>query len=71
MKMDPERKFWISLGLFVVLAVVAWETIGTGSVVVFGGPVQIRQLVAAIIGTFAFRAIMARWANRIRSENES
>ncbi len=69
MKIDPERKFWIALGLFVILEVIAWETLGDGTVVVFGGPVEIRLIVAVVIATFAFRVSMARWANKIRSEN--
>ena len=65
-----ERKFWIALGLYVILTVVAWITLGTGAVVVFGGPVQIRILVVAVLGSFAFRLLMARWAERIRQSGE-
>jgi hypothetical protein len=61
-----ERKFWIALGLYGILIVIAWFTLGIGSVVIFGGPVQIRLIVVVILGTFVFRTIMARWAENIR-----
>jgi len=64
-----ERKFWIALGLYGILIVIAWFTLGVGSVVVFGGPVQIRLIFVVVIGTFIFRTVMARWAENIRRNN--
>ena len=63
-----ERKFWIASGLFIILGVVAWFTLGTSTVQAFGGPVQIRLIVFVVLGTFVFRMIMARWAQRIRQD---
>jgi len=64
-----ERKFWIALGLYGILIAVAWSTLGVGSVTLFGGPVQVRLIVVVILGTFVFRACMARWAESIRRNN--
>ena len=64
-----ERKFWIALVLYGSLAVLAWYTLGDGTVRLFGGPVPIRLVVALVLGTFAFRMMMARWAEKIRRSN--
>jgi hypothetical protein len=61
-----ERKFWISLVLLGILAVLAWFTIGGGAVDAFGRPVQIRSVVCFVLGVFVLRVVMARWAEKIR-----
>jgi len=78
-KLDPEldavrkrdRKFWIALGLFTVLAVVIWLSFGDGTVFVFGRQVQLRLIPLFILGTFVFRTVMAREADKIRRGNGS
>ncbi len=52
--------------MYAVLAVVAWFTIGTGSVEVFGRQVEIRWIPVFVLGTFAFRTYVAMQADRIR-----
>jgi hypothetical protein len=59
-------KYRVALGLYVVLAVAAWFTIGTGAVEVFGRPVEIRWIPVFILATFAFRTWIAMKADRIR-----
>jgi hypothetical protein len=61
-----DRKYWISLGLYAVLAVVAWFTIGAGSVDVLGRQIEIRWIPVFVLGTFAFRTYVAMQAERIR-----
>ncbi len=65
-----ERKFRIALGLYGVLAVVIWFTVGPGSIVVLGRPVEIRWIPLVVVGTFAFRTWMAREADKIRRRSE-
>jgi hypothetical protein len=61
-----DRKYWIALGLYAVLGVVAWFTIGAGSVDVLGRQIEIRWIPVFVLGTFAFRTYVAMQAERIR-----
>jgi hypothetical protein len=71
MTMDPERKFWIALGLFGILAVVIWFTFGDDRVLVFGRQIEMRWIPLFIIGTFVFRTVMAHEADKIRRSSEN
>ncbi len=70
LEIDPERtrdgKFWIALALFGFLAGVIWFTLGEGRVFVFGRQVEIRWIPLFVIGSFVFRTVMAREADKIR-----
>jgi hypothetical protein len=61
-----ERKFWTALGLYGILAVLVWFTLGEGTTVAFGKPVAIRTIMLFVIGMFVFRTVMAREADKIR-----
>ena len=63
---ELEKKYPVALALFVVLAVVAWFTVGDGNVIVLGRPVQVRLIPIVILGLFAFRTYVAMQADRIR-----
>jgi len=63
---EMDRKYRIAMALYGVLAVVAWFTIGQGSVPVFGRMVEIRWIPIFVLATFAFRTVMAMQADRIR-----
>jgi hypothetical protein len=67
---ELERKYPIALAMFVVLAVVAWFTVGQGNVMVLGRPVQVRFIPIVILGLFAFRTYVAMQADRIRREKD-
>ena len=67
---DLDRKFWLALGMFAVLAVVIWLTMGDGSVLVFGKPVQLKLIPLIVIGGLALRTVLARHAEKIRRDGE-
>jgi hypothetical protein len=67
---DLDRKFWIALGLFGILALLAWFTVGDGSVIVMGKPVEIRLVPLIVIGGLALRTVLARQAEKIRRQGE-
>ena len=61
-----EQKFWIALALYGILAAVIWFTLGEGFTVVLGRQVQLRLIPLFIIGTFVFRTVIAREADKVR-----
>jgi hypothetical protein len=61
-----DRKYWIAMSLFAVLAVVIWFTFGEGTALVFGRRIEMKWIPLFVIGTFAFRTYMAREADKIR-----
>ena len=63
---DLDRKYWVALALYGVLAVLVWFTMGEGKVFVLGRPVELRLIPIVIIGSFALRTVLARQADRIR-----
>jgi hypothetical protein len=67
---DLDRKFWIALALFAILALLAWFTVGDGSVIVMGKPVEIRLVPLIVIGGLALRTVLARQAEKIRRQGE-
>ena len=67
---DLDRKYWLALGMFAVLAVVVWLTMGDGSVLVFGKPVELKLIPLIVIGGMALRTVLARKAEKIRRDRE-
>jgi hypothetical protein len=67
---DLERRYPIALALYGVLAVLVWFTVGEGTIIVFGRPVELRMIPLLIIGTFALRTVVARQADRIRRDGD-
>jgi hypothetical protein len=65
---DLDRKFWIALGLYAVLAVLAWFTVGEGIVLVSGWRVELRLLPLIVIGGMALKTVLARHAEKIRRD---
>jgi hypothetical protein len=63
---DLDRKYWVALGLYAVLAVLVWFTMNEGAVVIHGKPVQLRLLPLIVIGGMALRTVLARQAEKIR-----
>ena len=67
---DLDRKYWLALGMFAVLAVLVWLTMGDGSVLVFGKPVELKLIPLIVIGGMALRTVLARHAEKIRRDPE-
>ena len=67
---DLDRKFWAALGMFAILAVLVWLTMGDGSVLVFGRPVELKLIPLIVIGGMALRTVLARHAEKIRRDGE-
>jgi hypothetical protein len=63
---ELERKYWVALGLYAVLALLVWFTMGAGKVLIWGRPVELRLVPLIIIGGLALRTVLARQAERIR-----
>jgi hypothetical protein len=63
---ELERKYWVALGLYAVLAVLVWFTMDAGKFMVFGKPVELRLVPLIIIGGLAVRTVLASQADRIR-----
>jgi hypothetical protein len=67
---DLDRKFWAAMAMFAVLAVLIWLTMGEGSILVFGRPVELRLVPLIVIGGLALRTVLARQAEKIRRQGE-
>ena len=67
---ELDRRFPVALALYGILAVLVWFTVGEGTVVAFGRPVELRLIPILVIGSFALRTVLARQADRIRRGGE-
>ncbi|MGP8176116.1 MAG: hypothetical protein ACLP7O_16445 [Terracidiphilus sp.] len=79
---DLDLKFWVALGLYGILAGLAWFTLGGDKVLVpwfdlsdwkivaSSKPVQMRLIPLIVLGGFALRTVLARQAERIRRGRE-
>jgi hypothetical protein len=65
---DLNRKYWVALGLYAVLAGLAWFTMDAGTIHVGGRPVELRLIPLIVIGGLALRTVLARHADKIRRE---
>ena len=63
---DLDRKYWVALALYGVLAALAWFTMDAGKVLVWGKPVELRLLPLIVIGGMVLRTVLARHAEKIR-----
>jgi hypothetical protein len=64
--LDMERRYPWALGLYGLLAVLVWFTMGAGKILVHGRPVEMRLVPMLVIGAFALRTVVALHADRIR-----
>jgi hypothetical protein len=68
---DLDRKYWVAMALYAILAALAWFTVGEGAIFVHGKPVELRLLPLIVIGGLALRTVLARQADKIRRGGEN
>jgi hypothetical protein len=71
LQMDQQKRFYVALALYAVLALLVWFAMDGSSVPVGNGQVSIRGLTYALLAFFAARTILHWNAERIRAEKES
>ena len=67
---ELQRRYPIALLLYGVLAVLAWFTIGEGTIIAFGRPVELRLIPILILALFALRTMLVHQADKIRHGGE-
>ena len=67
---ELERKYWVALALYGVLAGLVWFTMDAGKILVEGKPVDLRLVPLLILGGLALRTVLALHADRIRRGGE-
>jgi len=63
------RRFRLALGLYAVLGLLIWLTMGAGKVLVQGRPVELRLVPLIVIGGLALRTVVAHQAEKIRRQD--
>ena len=64
-----QRRFRVALGLYAVLGLLVWFTMGEGKVRVHGRQVDLRLVPLIVIGGLALRTVIARQAEKIRRQS--
>jgi hypothetical protein len=67
---ELNRKFWVALALYGVLAVLAWFTLGDGTILIKGRPVELRWFPLIVLGGMTLKTVLARQAEKIRRGGE-
>ena len=69
-KTRVERKYRVALALYGLLGVLAWTTLSSDAVEVFGKAVPLRLLPVLVLCGFALRTWVAMQAERIRRDQD-
>ena len=67
---ELDRKFWIALALYGVLAALTWFTLGEGTILIKGKPVELRWFPLIVLGGMILRTVLARQAEKIRRDGD-
>jgi hypothetical protein len=68
--MNKEKRFYVAMAVYAVLALLVWFTMSSASVPVGSGGVSVRGLTWGILGFFAARTWLHWHAEKIRAERE-
>ena len=69
--MTSERRFYVALGMYAVLAVLVWTTISYTPIRIEGRVIDFRVIPSLILGLFALRTVLFRQAERIRTGSKN
>ncbi len=69
--MEQQKRFYVAMALYAVLALLVWLTMDNTAVPVGGGRISLRGLTFALLAFFAARTVLHWNAERIRTEKES
>jgi len=65
-----DRKYWVALTLYGLLATLAWFTLGEGKFLFGNRLVDVRLLPLLVLGGFALKTVLARHAEKIRRDGD-
>ena len=68
--MSQEKRFYVAMAVYAVLALLTWLTMSSTAVPVGSGAVSVRGVTWAILGFFAARTWLHWHAEKIRAERE-
>jgi hypothetical protein len=68
--MDQQKRFFVAMGAYAVLALLAWFVMDASTVPVGSGQIGLRGLTLILLGFFAARTILHWKADRIRARKE-
>jgi ABC-type transport system involved in cytochrome bd biosynthesis fused ATPase/permease subunit len=69
--MEQGKRFWLALGMYAVLAMLAWATMSSEPLGIAHGRISIsfRGFTVFLLGVFAMRTVLHWRAERIRAES--
>jgi hypothetical protein len=68
--MVQSRRFQVAMGIYVVLAMLAWFLMSSERIPIGNGGISFRGLTLALLGFFAARTVLHWRAEKIRAESE-
>ncbi|MGA2728568.1 MAG: hypothetical protein ABSE96_12200 [Terracidiphilus sp.] len=66
---ELERKFWVALGLYAVLAALVWFTMGDAKVLIAGKAVDLKLVPLLVLVGLALRTVVALRADKVRHQD--
>ena len=63
------RRFPVALLLYGLLGMLVWFTVGSGTVLVFRRPIELRIIPLVVIASFVLRTVLTHQADRIRADD--
>jgi hypothetical protein len=67
---DLDRKFWVAMALYGILALLSWFTLGEGIILASGWRVELRLVPLFVIGGMVLKTVLAHHAEKIRRDGK-